>query len=93
MSFCIKKFLLIMPVMTVIKLIIFFVDTALLFGQSYFFYYYEYFLKRGKIYIEFYQRLIIKNRNKEADLVRNELPINMDNFMDAAEDGTELSNF
>ena len=78
---------------TTIKLIIFFVDTALLFGQSYFFYYYEYFLKRGKIYIEFYKRLIIKNRNKEADLVRNELPINMDNFMDAAEDGTELSNF
>ena len=76
----------------IIKLILFFVDTALLFSQSYFFYYYEYFLKRGKIYIEFYKRLIIKNRNKEADLVRNELPININNFLDGSEDGTEMSN-
>ena len=75
-----------------IKLILYFVDTVLLFGQSYFFYYYEYFLNRGKIYIEFYKRLIIKNRNKEADLVRSELPINMNNFIDPSEDGTELNN-
>ena len=75
-----------------IKLILYFADMALLFGQSYFFYYYEYFLKRGKIYIEFYKRLIIKNRNKEAELVRNELPINMNNFLDGSEDGTEMSN-
>ena len=73
-----------------IKLILYFIDTILLLCQGYFFYYYEYFLNRGKIYIEFYKRLIIKNRKKEADLVRNELPTNMDNFLINSE--TELGN-
>ena len=73
-----------------IKWILYFIDTILLLCQGYFFYYYEYFLNRGKIYIEFYKRLIIKNRKKEADLVRNELPTNMDNFLINSE--TELEN-
>ena len=49
-----------------IKIILHFIVSLLLFCHSYFFYYYEYILKRGNIYIEFYKRLIIKNRNKEA---------------------------
>ena len=73
-----------------IKTILHFADSLLLLCQSYFYYYYEYFLKRGEIYIEFYKRLIIKNRNKEADFVRNELPINIDNFL--INSGTEMEN-
>jgi len=73
-----------------IKIILHFTDSLLLLCQSYFFYYYEYFLKRGEIYIEFYKRLIIKNRNKEADFVRNELPVNIDNFL--INSGTEMQN-
>ena len=72
----------------IIKLIIYFTDTILLFGQSYFFYYYEYFLNRVKLYIELYKRLIIKNRKKEAELVRRELPANMEDI----DSGTELEN-
>ena len=73
-----------------IKLILYFIDSILLLCQAYFFYYHEYFLKRGKIFIEFYKRLIIKNRNKEADLVRDELPANIDNLLINSE--TEMSN-
>ena len=73
-----------------LKLILSFADSFLLLCQSYCFYYYEYFLKRGEIYIEFYKRLIIKNRNKEADFVRNELPVNIDNFL--INSGTEMQN-
>ena len=72
------------------KIMLYFSDSILLLFQSYFFYYYEYFLKRGEIYIEFYKRLIIKNRNKEADFVRNELPVNIDNFLITS--GTEMQN-
>ena len=73
-----------------IKIILCFIDSFLLLCQSYFFYYYEYFLNRGEIYIEFYKRLIIKNRNKEAEFVRNELPVNIDNFI--VNSGTEMQN-
>ena len=72
----------------IIKLIIYFTDTILLFGQSYFFYYYEYFLNRVKLYIELYKRLIIKNRKKEAELVRKELPANIEGI----DSGTEMEN-
>ena len=72
----------------IIKTLLTFLDSVLLFLQSYFFYYHEYFLRRGEIYIEFYKRLIIKNRNKEAELVRNELPNNLENIGL----GTELQN-
>ena len=43
-------------------------------------------------YIFIHFKIIIKNRNKEAELVRNELPINMNNFLDPSEDGTEMNN-
>ena len=73
-----------------IKLVLYFFDSFLLLCQSYFFSFHEYFLKRAEIYIEFYKRLIIKNRQKEAELVRNELPSNMDNFL--INRGTEMQN-
>ena len=72
------------------KLILYFIDSILLICHWYCFHYYEYFLNRGKIYIEFYKRLIIKNRNKEAEIVRNELPINIDYYF--ANSGTELDD-
>ena len=58
-----------------------FIDSLILFCQTYFFYYYEYILKRGNIYIEFYKHLIIKNKNQEAESIKNELPIDVDNFI------------
>ncbi len=72
------------------KLVLHGFDSVLLLCHSYFFHYYQYFLKRGKIYIELYKRLIIKNRNKEAEFVRKELPINLDNFI--VNSGTEMQN-
>ena len=72
----------------IIKLIIYFTDTILLFGQSYFFYYYDYFLNRVELYIELYKRLIIKNRKNEAELIRRELPANIEGI----DSGTEMEN-
>ena len=63
-----------------IKLILHFIDSIALLIQSYFYHYHDYFLRRGEIYIEFYKRLIIKNRKEEAEFVRNQLPRNIDDF-------------
>ena len=73
-----------------IKTIFYFLDSIFLFSHSYFFYYYEYILKKGENFIEFYKRLIIKNRTKDAELIRNELPIDVDNFL--INSGTEMQN-
>ena len=73
---------------TIKKIILYFIDSFLLLGHSYFFHYYQYFLKRREIYIEFYKRLIIKNRNKEAEFVRNELPENNEDS-----NGTEMQDY
>ena len=72
----------------IIKIILYFIDSFLLLGHSYFFHYYQYFLRRREIYIEFYKRLIIKNRNKEAEFVRNELPENNEDS-----NGTEMQDY
>ena len=73
-----------------LKIVLYFTDGILLLSQSYCFYYYEYFLKRCEIYLEFYKRLIIKNRNKEADFIRNELPINIEDLI--INSGTEMKD-
>ena len=73
-----------------LKIVIYFIDALLLLSQSYCFYYYEYFLKRCQIYLEFYKHLIIKNRNKEADFIRNELPINIEELL--INSGTEMND-
>ena len=91
-SFCLLYYVkndLIIGKKDIIKLIIHFIDTILLFGQSYFFYYYNYFLNREKLYIELYKRLIIKNRKNEAECVRRELPVNIDEDNNS---GTEMEN-
>ena len=62
------------------KIFLHYVDTLLLFIHSYIFYYFEYFLSRVKIYLELYKRLIIKNRNKEAEFVRENLPEQIYNY-------------
>ena len=72
------------------KTILHFFDSFLLFGQSYFFYYIQYFLSRIEKYLEYYKRLIIKNRNKDAEFVRNILPAEIHNYLD--NQGKELEN-
>ena len=58
----------------------------------YFFYYSEYFLKRVEKYLEYYKRLLIKNRNKEAEFVRNTLPENIEDYTSTNEKEEELQN-
>ena len=72
------------------KIILHFIDSFLLFGHSYFFYYTQYFLSRLEKYLEYYKRLIIKNRNKEAEFVRNILPAEIHKYIDT--EGKELQN-
>ena len=66
------------------------IDSLLLLSQYYCFYYYNYFLDRIEKYIELYKRLIIKNRNKEADFIRYILPYDIESY--ASSNGTELRN-
>ena len=66
------------------------IDSLLLLSHFYCFYYYNYFLNRIEKYIEFYKRLIIKNRNKEADFIRNALPYDIESYVSSNE--TELRN-
>ena len=66
------------------------IDSLLLLSQYYCFYYYNYFLDRIEKYIELYKRLIIKNRNKEADFIRYILPYDIDSYVSS--NGTELRN-
>ena len=61
-------------------IILYLIDSIILLIQSYFFHFHDYFLRRGEIFIEFYKRLIIKNRKEEAEFVRNQLPRNIDDF-------------
>lgn len=72
------------------KIILYIIDSILLLCHFYCFDYYDYFLKRAEIYIEFYKRLIIKNKNKEAEIVRKELPDNLDNYL--KDSATEMNN-
>ena len=65
-------------------------NSLLLSSQFYCFHYSEYFLKRVEKYIEYYKRLIIKNKNKEAEFVRNTLPYNIDNYISS--EGSEMKN-
>ena len=74
-----------------IKRIIFnFIDSFLLLIQSYYFHYNQYFLSRIDKYLEYYKRLIIKNKNEEANLIRKTLPTDIDNYVSSNE--TELQN-
>ena len=74
------------------RIILYFIDSCLLFGLSYFFYYFEYFLGRVEKYLEYYKRLIIKNRNKEAEYVRNALPANLELYISSNGNGEEMKN-
>ena len=67
-----------------------YIDSILLSIQFYCFYYSEYFLNKVEIYIEYYKRLIIKKKNKEADFVRNILPYDIDYYKSSEE--SELQN-
>ena len=71
------------------KIIMSFFDSFLLFGLYYCFNYSEYFLKRVEKYLEYYKRLIIKNRNKEAEFVRNTLPATIEDYLN---NGKEMEN-
>ena len=75
------------------KLILIIFDSITLLLLCYFFYYSEYFLKKVEKYLEFYKRLIIKNRNKEAEFVRNTLPAKVEDYIsDNPSEGSELQN-
>ena len=71
------------------KIIINFIDSFILFSLYYCFYYSEFFLNRVEKYLEYYKRLIIKNRNKEAEFVRNTLPATIEDYIS---NETELQN-
>ena len=73
-----------------IKIILYFIVSISLLIQSYFFHFHDYFLRRGEIYIEFYKRLIIKNRKEEAELIRYQLPRNVEDFV--INSGNEMQN-
>lgn len=66
------------------------IDFLLLLSQFYFFKYWEYFLGRINKYIEYYKRLVIKDKTKEANFVRNILPYHIDNYISNNEE--ELQN-
>ena len=78
------------PKRVLYKIIISFIDSFLLFSLYYCFYYSEFFFKRIEKYLEYYKRLIIKNRNKDAEFVRNILPAEIHNYLD--NQGKELEN-
>jgi len=65
-------------------------DCLLLLCQSYIFSYYEYFLRRTDIYIEYYKRLIIKNKTEEANFIRAQLPYELNDYIST--DAIELRN-
>jgi len=73
-----------------VTIIINLIDSLLLLSQFYFFKYWEYFLGRVNKYIEYYKRLVIKNKTKEANFVRNILPYQIDNYIPNNEE--ELQN-
>ena len=73
-----------------IIIILYLIDSIILLIQSYFFHFHDYFLRRGEIYIEFYKRLIIKNRKEEAEFVRNQLPRYVKDFV--INSGHEMQN-
>ena len=73
-----------------IRIIVNLVDSLLLLAQFYFFKYSEYFLDRIDKYIEYYKRLVIKNKTKESNFVRNILPYQIDNYISNNEE--ELQN-
>ena len=77
-----------------IKRIIFnFIDSFLLLFQSYYFHYNKYYLSRIDKYLEYYKRLIIKGKNKEANIIRQNLPTDIDNYLSSnIINGTELQN-
>ena len=74
----------------IFKIILYFIDSTLQLCLFYFFYYSEYFLKRVEKYLEYYKRLLIKNRNKEAEFVRNTLPENIEDYTPNNEKEEEL---
>ena len=73
----------------IIRAILNCIDSLLLIGQWYSLHFIEFFLKRVNIYLEYYKRLIIKNRNKDATFVRDNLPAQIDDYL-PSEGGTEL---
>ena len=77
------------PKRVLYKIIISFIDSFLLFSLYYCFYYSEFFFKRIEKYLEYYKRLIIKNRNKEAEFVRNTLPATIEDYVS---NETEMQN-
>ena len=72
-----------------LRTILNFIDSLLLSSQFYYFLYFQFFLNKVKIYLEYYKRLIIKNKNKEAEFVRNTLPAKIEDYV-SFNDGTEL---
>ena len=74
-----------------LRTLINFIDSLLLTSQFYYFTYFQFFLNNVKIYLEFYKRLIIKNKNKEAEFVRNTLPAKIEDYV-SFNDGTELQS-
>ena len=72
------------------RIIVDLIDSLLLLSQFYFFKYWEYFLGRVNQYIEYYKRLVIKNKTKEANFVRNLLPYQIDNYI--PNNGEEVQN-
>ena len=75
----------------IIRAILNFLDSTLLACQYCCFFYTKFFLKKTRIYLEFYKRLIIKNKNKEAEFVRDNLPDKVEDYLSSNE-GTELQN-
>ena len=74
-----------------IRSILNFIDSLLLLCQWFCLFSTESFLKKVNVHLEYYKRLIIKNRNKEAEFVRNNLPARLDDYL-PSNDGTELQN-
>ena len=75
---------------TIKRIILNFIDSILLLIQSYYFHYNKYYLSRIDKYLEYYKRLIIKDKTKEANIIRNNLPTDIDNYLSS--NGTELQN-
>ena len=68
-----------------IRIIITLFDSLLLLSQFYCFSYFNYFLGKIEKYIEYYKRLIIKNKKEEASFVRDTLPVKIEDYIDHEE--------
>lgn len=68
-----------------LKIIIHLIDSILLICLFYCFYYTEYFLHKIPKYLDYYKKLIIKNRNREAEYIRNTLPAKVEDYLPTEE--------